>query len=88
MKHGSDPPSQKMGHKTPNNKNDVKLLRGPFGLFGTTFHLKGLGRAQNMARNIPWPLQVAMSSSNEGDNLTPSPKIAPKVDNFFNFLHK
>jgi hypothetical protein len=27
MKHGSDPPSQKLGHKIPNNKNGFKLLR-------------------------------------------------------------
>jgi hypothetical protein len=72
MKHGSDPPSEQMGHKIPNNKNDVKLLRGIIWLQGTTFHQKWLWEASKYGKEAIYLANLAPTSSfKQGDNLTP-----------------
>jgi hypothetical protein len=78
MNHGSDPPSKKMGHKTPNNKNDVKLLRGLIWLFWYNVRLEKTWGGLKMWQGII----LGHSNSNvhlkEGGTTSPRAEIKPQ----------
>jgi hypothetical protein len=78
MKHGSDPPSQKMGHKTPQNKNDGNLLRGAdLPLWYNVPPLNHLGGLKMWQGKIPWLLKLQRPPQ-EGGRPLPKPKYTLK----------